>query len=255
MMDVPDPARRHFQEDLRRARALALQNAEAFGEVIFAIERLGAFVRPDGTGLGDRAGDLAALAGRSALATEAADKYPGFHTPFATLYSLMKDGRNDALHQGARARTLTRHAIETALILEDALMTDCSQVRDFMIDSPVCARLWEPISSLRRTMLLNSFSFLPVQTDEGSPWRLLSDHALALFLRGTASNGQRKRNLAMTLGQVVDSGQVRLLEARTCVATDSVTQVIGSSNGGPVLVLRAPGASELVGILTSFDVL
>ena len=72
----------------------------------------------------------------------------------------MKDGRNDALHQGAFARHLTKHAIELAIVLEDVLSNDLDPVvTDFMLRNPVCGEPWQPIAFLRQQMLANSYSF------------------------------------------------------------------------------------------------
>ena len=70
---------------------------------------------------------------------------------------------NDALHQGAFARHLTIHAIDLALILEDALRSfEEPRVSDYMVRNPLFAELWQPIGFIRQQMLANSFSFLPV---------------------------------------------------------------------------------------------
>ena len=73
----------------------------------------------------------------------------------------LKDGRNDALHQGACARHLANHAVQLALVLEDALMPSEPKVSDFMVRDAICAAHWQPISFVRQQMLANSFSYLP----------------------------------------------------------------------------------------------
>ena len=35
-------------------------------------------------------------------------------------------------------------------------MTDAFSARDFMVTNPLCAYLWQPMSSVRRSMLVNS---------------------------------------------------------------------------------------------------
>ena len=56
-----------------------------------------------------------------------------YHTSFCDLFDELKDARNDAVHQGAHARILTDHAVELAIILEDALMSKFSRVSQFMV--------------------------------------------------------------------------------------------------------------------------
>lgn len=72
--------------------------------------------------LGKYRSKLEQLAGASPLASE-----PAFarhlHIPFSVLYDLVRNARNDALHQGAYVRHLTRHAVSLSLVLEDALMS------------------------------------------------------------------------------------------------------------------------------------
>jgi hypothetical protein len=41
-------------------------------------------------------------------------------------------------------------------------MVEALHARDFMVKDPVRASLWQPISSVRSSMLVNSFSFLPI---------------------------------------------------------------------------------------------
>jgi len=112
---------REFRLQLQQAREFALKDAEAFGGIIHVVERLGQFLFPEGRGLGDYKSAISKVAKDSALATDVPAERRDVHTPFSLLYDMVKNGRNDALHIGAFARHLTTHAIELALILEDAL--------------------------------------------------------------------------------------------------------------------------------------
>lgn len=76
-------------------------------------------------------------------------------------------------------------------------MSTAKTSKEFMVRDPVCAELWQPISAIRRTMLLNAFSFLPFQRESGT-WRLLSDRHLVAFLR--ESEAARKDRILLTLG-------------------------------------------------------
>jgi hypothetical protein len=257
--DVPPEIARHFCDELRDARAVALQDAEGFSNVLFAVERLGAFVAGRIEALGRYREGLRELAARSPLANDIPIAHPGFHVTFDVLYDLVMQGRNDAMHQGAAARHLTGHAVELALILEDALMsTDAHVVRDFMVRTPVCARLWEPVSSIRRSMLANAFSYLPVfvSTSDDCQWKLVSDVAVAAYLRGATGPTDRKQRLATSLEAAVESGRLALLPARICKAEDHVKAVLGMfEEGRPMLVLRPNCPNEAIGLLTPFDLL
>jgi hypothetical protein len=113
-----------FADQLRNAREEALNDAEAFDGILHTVERLGRFLTHNAIGdLGKYKGNLQKIASISAMAEEVPPCFPGVLTPFPRLFDLVKDARYDALHQGAFARHLTGHAVELALILEDALRT------------------------------------------------------------------------------------------------------------------------------------
>src|SRR5262249_25063538 len=160
----------------------------------------------------DYFGAIQKVARRSPLAEEIPKQQPEWHSPFSKLYTLVRQGRNDALHQGAFARHLTTHATQLAIALEDALMQEPLKAREFMVTNPVCASLWQPMSFIRQTMLENSFSFLPIAPDSsgGTDWRLISDFAVARYLRSAKSQAERLKLLAKRLGDVVKEGGIGL---------------------------------------------
>jgi hypothetical protein len=107
---------------------VALGDGEAFEGIVHVIERLGSYLSKER--LGDKGSygnlrkyrvEIGALAADSGMAVKVPDQFRSLVTPFDVLYDLVRIARNDALHQGAFARHLTRHAIELAIILEDAL--------------------------------------------------------------------------------------------------------------------------------------
>jgi hypothetical protein len=76
------------------------------------------------------------------------------------LYRVVKNAWNDALHQGAFARHLTKNAIELSIMLEDAWATYRNPIiADFIVGGPVCAELWQPLGFVRQQMLANSYSY------------------------------------------------------------------------------------------------
>lgn len=162
-------AARDFRLQLQQARENALKDAEAFDEIIHAIERLGSFCKGQMLDLGKYKLVVKEVADRSPLAADVPSLWRNVHTPFSVLYDIVRDARNDALYIGASARHLTTHAIELALIVEDALRMyeDGKNVSDYMVRDPVCAHLWQPVSLVRQQMLTNSFSYLPVQDTTG----------------------------------------------------------------------------------------
>jgi len=248
---TPEVAR-DFRLQLQQAREDALKDAEAFDGILHALERLGSFCLGRVENLysyGDKLRELAAL---SPLAIQIPTAWREVHTPFDVLYGLVKAARNDAMHIGAAARHITIHAIELALILEDALRM-CEEpkcVNDYMIRDPICAHLWQPISFIRQRMLSNSFSFLPVKDHEGQ-WCLVSDLGIAKYLQGH-SNQERKRRLATPLA---DAQEISLLPAKCVGGHQALNSVLADFDGVPILVLRDSPPFEPTGILTAFDLL
>src|SRR5262249_10033115 len=115
--------RRFFRDQLREARAEALLDGEGFLPIVAAVERLGSMINPTGKNLGQFKDPLVAIARRGAVASITASGR-GYFTPPEVLFTVVKDGRNDAVHQGAFARHLVRHCVELALLLEKGLMID-----------------------------------------------------------------------------------------------------------------------------------
>ena len=102
------------------------------------------------------------------------------------------------------ARHLSNHALECALVLEDALMSNMTTAGECMVRGPTSAAPWQPLSFVRQIRLTNSLSYLPVRTEgaHGTAWHLVSDVSLAKALRDV---GGRDAKLAMTLSDAVST--------------------------------------------------
>lgn len=241
-----------FRDQFRQARATALQDAEGFQEIIFVLERFGAYLMGQIKDLGKYREAIEREALSSPLADDIPTQHDTWHSKFSIIYDLVRDARNDALHQGAFARHLTNNAVQLALVLEDALMSTANTVGEFMVREPVCASSWQPISFIRQQMLKNSFTYLPLLSgNEGQPrWSLVSDYHVAHYLR----QGDRKDRLAKTLGTAIEQG-LKLEQANTCSANTSVKDALEISKGRPVLVVDRERPEQLMGIVTPFDFL
>ena len=240
--------------ELRMARLSALEDAEAFPALAATIEQVARHIHeymggnPKKGGLGDfkhrvfewldQQGDLAA--------PERA----------AQIYRRVQGGRNDAAHEGAYARSMTRDAINLALILENAFMCafDCKEIRDYMTPTPVQVEPWQSIRQVRRTMLHHSFSFLPIRWKKG--WRVISDQEVARCL--WSDGGPAK---AMCLSQsvkcAVEKGWLSLTEPSLVVAPSGevpkILKTLDGKTSGVILVVQSE--NELAGIATPFDLL
>src|SRR6266853_4206847 len=135
-MDINREVKIYFLDQLREARAIALRDAEAFEEIVFVLERLGGLLcssvcparkknkkgEDKTVGLAHKGKHLIKQANDySLLANEVPSNFPDLHMSFEKLFHLVKESRNDAMHEGAFARHLTTHAVELSIILEDSL--------------------------------------------------------------------------------------------------------------------------------------
>ena len=267
MAEISGDAAREFRIQLQQAREGAVKDAEAFDGIIQVVECLGSYCLGRVAPLGKLQPKVEEVAIRSVLAD-----LPGLrnvHTPFSVLYDLVRNARNDAMHQGAYARHLTTHAIELALVLEDALRMieqdkkNSSVVSDYMVRDLVCADLWQPISLVRQRMLTNSFSYLPVQ-DANGKWCLLSDLGVAKYLQG-CPNRERNKRLATGLATALEKAGIKLRRAKRVNETMSIDNALEKFDEEPIhepMLVFSDGAKEgdnakakPVGILTAFDLL
>lgn len=254
-----------FRDQLRSARMAVLRDSEAFDQVFFAVERLGAFLDPASQALGGYAEVILEVAGRSALAHDFSAETPPLHIPFSRLYDLVRRGRNQAAHEGAYARHLADHAVELSIVLEDALMADRNEARDYMVPHPTTAELWEPLSFIRQKMLLDSFSFLPVWFErkvvpegEDAGWRLLSDRRLARYLRAADEDVRgnvRKKRLSQPLEEALQSSLLVPEKVPCCEPRAPLSEVTTLLDHRPVLVCDPEHPERLLGIITAYDLL
>jgi hypothetical protein len=250
---APDLAR-HFIGEFRMARAEALRDAEGFQELLFCLERLGTALIGKIGDLGEYREPITQVARRSPLAESVTSRWRDLHVPFPRLYTLVQHARNDALHHGAFARNLTTHAVQLALVIEDALMSQLNRVADYMVRDPICAQPWHPISFLRQQMLASSFSYLPVYLErEAEPgWYLIADRTLAKYL---SHPDTRKARLARRLDSAIAEDDLYKERALICYPEDSIASALDRFTGSPILVCRRDTPQEIVGILTAFDLL
>ena len=243
----------YHRDEFRVARVNASRDTEAYDEIIHALERLGSGLAPGKENLKDYEQKIIALCLNSPIAQEIPGEYKDWHIPVHRLYDVVRKARNDAFHQGAFARHLTNHAIELAIILEDALTAkvEAKLVGDFMVREPVCALLWQPLSYVRQQMLVSSFSCLPLRRADGK-WCLISDVNAAKYLGRNYE--ERKRRLAQTVKAAIEDG-LGVDEVTLIHANDPVDEVLSPSASSPALVCRRGNEAEIVGIITAYDLL
>jgi hypothetical protein len=250
----PETAR-YFRDQFRSARAAALLDAEGFQGILFALERLGCFLTGAVSTLSKYQSAITQLANQSPLAKRVPKQCSTWHIPFSTLYEQVMIARNDALHQGAYARTLTINAVYLALVLEDALMNGSTAIHHFMVRDVTVAFPWQPVSFIRQTMLEKAFSYLPIHL-ESDGWHTISDFAIAQYLRAPYQHDEHRADrLAKMLDKVLEEEKLMLDSAVVCEPNSAIDTALEKSGGRPVLVTAPDAPDHLLGILTPFDLM
>jgi CBS domain-containing protein len=232
---------------LRDARAVVYRDAESFNEAATVLEHIGQMLR--GTvlnGLNDYRNVILALA----------RKAPDLQCEHVeSLFDTVRRARNDSVHSGDYIRHHATRLVELLLVLEEGLAMSARVVGDLMVQNPTTAELWHNIAAVRRAMLTNSFSFLPVRDGNGV-WRLLSDVSVVKYLNSADTPMERSALLGKQLKEALKDGSIELTECACLSPSKSVRDIAKTMNHTPVLVVEQDGTKErLVGILTAFDLL
>lgn len=231
---------------MRAARALLLRDAESFDRAAAVLEHIGqAYGKEIEIGLGRYKPALMDLVKRGSR--DQLDEAQ-------RLFQVVLNARNSAVHDGAWVRHLGERLAELFLILEAAILSKMTRVKHLMVAHPTTAELWQQIADVRRCLLLNSFSYLPIlMPGSAGRWQLLADHELVRFL--ATAKGSRQDLMATTVENAVQSG-LTLLPAKTIAEDDTIESLHTLPLSTPLLVVRTAGNQQhLVGILTAFDLL
>ena len=195
--------KRFFRDQLRAARAIAQEDAEGFQALVQSLELIGQLERGKAMTLAGYKKSLGALAKASPLYDVIPSHCPAWHTPFEVLYEELRQARNAAVHQGAYARILTDHAVDLAIVLEDALMKNAAEISQFMVRNVIEAKAWHPVSFVRQQMLRHAFTYIPIQIE--NEWLLIPDFEIARYLR-TVDETERNARLACSLTDATKEG-------------------------------------------------
>ena len=134
-----------FRRKLREARAVVQADAEAYNAVWDVVESLG---------------DYRAASVKSFVEVVMAS------------YDRLREARNALVHEGAVSRSLGMHAMRLSLAMEEALMTEMTELIDsdvgvWMVPDPVIAQPWQTVSEVRAALLSGGYSVLPLRREEG----------------------------------------------------------------------------------------
>ena len=252
MSDLHDVERVSYRDGLREARYSALADAEGFQQMCFAIEALGKRLNHKANGLKDCQAQLKQLANEAGvLGTDYVIQCCGKR--FDALFTALREARNDMAHTGAYARHVAADAVVLCLILEEALMNKRLTVGDFMVPTPVCVDHWQTVGYARQLMLSNSFCYLPMYDPDEKSWWLLSDIALANYLRPSWPSDQKRK-------QSIRAAQAEgliLKKVETVKKTDLVAKLLQSNTPPGLWLVLGEGypMHHLVGVLSPFELM
>ena len=78
------------------------------------------------------------------------------------------------------------------------------RISEIMVANPTCAEKWQTLADIRRTMLVNDFSVLPLPDSEGGDkWQVVRAEELAAYLLVEDKECREKRKKEI-LGYVIN---------------------------------------------------
>lgn len=232
---------------LREARAIVYRNVESFGDAVAVLEHIGQILRGVVlNGLNDYQKVICNL-GRRAPKINCARVDSLFHT--------VRNARNDSVHSGDFIRHHSGRLVELLLVLEEGLAMSAKTAGDLMVQNPTTAELWHNVASVRRAMLSNSFSFLPIRDRDGV-WKLISDVAVVRYLRRVTQKNNRSEILGKQVQEALDGSEITLTDCNLFSQDKNVEEIAKEVNHVPALIVEKDGNKQrLLGILTAFDLL
>lgn len=239
-----------FLARLRSARALVLRDSESFTEASTVLEHIGQVVGGKlGVGLKDHQAVLIGMVRDTDEASEESAR---------RLFNVVREARNKAVHDGSYARHLNSRLVDLLLMLEEAIMTNMDRVEDLMVRNPVAAESWHLVSHVRKMMLGNSFTWIPIfQIKEThGRWMLIRDAVLMRWIRKETNKKKQKERLAMPVGVAISEHGLDVKGAICCPPNTAIAEILRRMNDDPTLVTeKIQGGERLLGIITAFDLL
>ena len=236
----------HTAEALRQARGRVLQGSSQFLDIVQVIERFGR-EHWKKQHLNCINKNLAGLI----------DKWNSGGSPEEArrLLDTMREGRNEAVHEGTLGRRLARDCVRVSIMAEEALRMEAelSVVRDHMVETIVHARLWQTLRTIRRTMMENEFTHLPFENERR--WYTVDAEALCVYRDQHRDEG--KDVWSRTL-RCAKERTDKPLEVRMAVFVDlhdHIHKATEKLKGEGLLLVRGKCDKGIVGVLTAFDLL
>ncbi len=245
----------YFRDQFREARYEALLNSENFTPLLHTLEAFGSYLASiygnNEQGLFRLKKYLKSFVSDSPYVNELPREYSVYHCDFDFLYKYVRDTRNEAAHMGVYARQKTRFILELCLIFESKLNDLDMKASNYAVTGVTKAELWQPLGHIRKEMLLNSFSYIPVYHNE--EWKLISDYNLADYL---ASENKKSDKESESVGDALEKKDKGLeTESAEKVFPDEDISDLSLKSTKPVLVIDKHKEDRLYGLFTGFDLL
>ena len=237
---------RHTAEALRQARGRVLQGSSNFLDIVQVIERFG-----------KEHWEKKYLKCINKKLAKLIDAWNTGGSPeeVRRLLDAMREGRNEAVHEGTLGRRLARNCVRVSIMVEEALRKEAEMkaVSDHMVETIVHARMWQTLRTIRRTMMENEFTHLPFE-NEGQ-WYTVCAEALCVYRDQHRDEG--KEVWSRTLRDAIEKTDKRLA-VRNAVLVDlsqDIHEATMRLKGQGMLLVRGNCDKGVVGVLTAFDLL
>lgn len=231
-----------FLSRTREARTMVLRDSESFHLAVCVIEHIGQAISGAIRG-GLKHYEVEIL---NLIAQHTSHDW----TETLPLFDLIRQARNDSVHGGAYIRQHTAKLNQLLVMLDEALMADLLEAKDLMVATPVFVQPWQQVAEIRRLMLANSFSYIPVVDLPTNPNAVVSEVALAKML--CVGSTDRRTRMSLSLIDAIQQDILKPEDAPTCTPTTKKRDILSQIEHLPTLVKEN---GRLVGIITAFDIL
>lgn len=236
---LEDEEASYFLHALRDARYAALDDAENFRSICFALEELGMRL------VGENLRSL------RRYKTILRDIFPNkLRNEYSELFELVVSARNEAAHRGIFARNLSSKSIRLSIIIEAGLQVMTTKVKHLMSQNVIFAEKFYSLAKVREIMLENSFSYIPILIED--KYYLIPDFIVARIWHDAKSDDKLRYNTRIE--KILDKGD--LLEPLEILSNADKSSLLSPMLKEPALVFNGKHADRaVVGILSPFDLL
>ena len=246
MSDDERDRMRHTAEALRQARGRVLQGSSNFLDIVQVIERFG-----------KEYWKKKYLKCINKKLAKLIDEWNtgGSSEEVCRLLHAMREGRNEAVHEGTLGRRLARDCVRVSLMVEEALRREAEMkaVSDHMVETVVHARMWQTLRTIRRTMMENEFTHLPFE-NEGQ-WYTVCAEALCVYRDQHRDEGKEVWGRTLRVAKERTDNPLAVRDAELVDLSQDIHEATKRLEGQGMLLVRGKFDEEIVGVLTAFDLL